>query len=230
MATKIRLRRGLASEWTAANPILGLGEVGLELDTKNLKVGDGLLSWNSLDYYLGYTNTEIDNLLLNKADVSDLSLKVDKITPITSATYRRPVFTVNSQGQITSIREKILQYSDSNTDATNNTAIFANFLTININPTETADFNIRFVALYSNSTTNASPLIDVLVDGVGLYDPDFASHEEVSDSTASERLLRSGFDIKTLAAGSHTIQLVFRPETAGTTMTMRYGSLLVEEL
>ena len=48
MAIKIQLRRGTAAEWTAANPILADGEMGLETDTKVMKVGDGITDWNSL--------------------------------------------------------------------------------------------------------------------------------------------------------------------------------------
>ena len=51
MAIKIQIRRGLASEWTSANPILALAEQGLETDTKKIKIGDGITAWNSLAYF-----------------------------------------------------------------------------------------------------------------------------------------------------------------------------------
>jgi hypothetical protein len=50
MAVNILLRRGTAAEWTASNPILLEGEIGLETDTKKLKAGDGLTVWASLPY------------------------------------------------------------------------------------------------------------------------------------------------------------------------------------
>ena len=50
MAVNIQLRRGTSAEWTASNPILTEGEVGVETDTKKLKVGDGLTVWASLPY------------------------------------------------------------------------------------------------------------------------------------------------------------------------------------
>ena len=50
MAVNILIRRGTAAEWTASNPILLEAEVGLETDTKKLKVGDGLTVWASLPY------------------------------------------------------------------------------------------------------------------------------------------------------------------------------------
>jgi hypothetical protein len=50
MAVNILLRRGTAAEWTASNPTLLEGEVGVETDSKKLKVGDGLTVWASLPY------------------------------------------------------------------------------------------------------------------------------------------------------------------------------------
>lgn len=49
----IRLRRDTASNWTNNNPILKVGEPGLETDTRKLKFGDGITSWNNLQYAIG---------------------------------------------------------------------------------------------------------------------------------------------------------------------------------
>ena len=53
MATRIQIRRGTAAEWASANPILAQGELGAELDTDSIKVGDGTSDWNSLGYVTG---------------------------------------------------------------------------------------------------------------------------------------------------------------------------------
>lgn len=50
--TIIQLRRASAASWTSVNPILALGEVGIETDTKKFKVGDGTSQWTSLTYYV----------------------------------------------------------------------------------------------------------------------------------------------------------------------------------
>lgn len=52
MVERIRLRRGLAATWTSNNPVLALGELGLEYDTGQMKVGDGLTDWVTLPYML----------------------------------------------------------------------------------------------------------------------------------------------------------------------------------
>lgn len=46
----IKLRRDTASAWALANPVLAAGEPGLETDTDLIKYGDGVTSWNNLDY------------------------------------------------------------------------------------------------------------------------------------------------------------------------------------
>lgn len=45
---RIQIRRGTAAAWTAANPVLLMGELGLETDTKVQKTGDGVTAWVSL--------------------------------------------------------------------------------------------------------------------------------------------------------------------------------------
>jgi hypothetical protein len=50
MAQQIQLRRSTAAAWTAANPVLAQGEVGVETDTGRFKFGDGSTVWMSLDY------------------------------------------------------------------------------------------------------------------------------------------------------------------------------------
>jgi hypothetical protein len=51
MAIQIQLRRGDAADWTATNPVLAEGEVGVEIDTLKLKVGNGVDNWNTLPYF-----------------------------------------------------------------------------------------------------------------------------------------------------------------------------------
>ena len=44
----IQNRRATAAQWTAANPVLAAGEIGFEIDTNSIKVGDGLTAWINL--------------------------------------------------------------------------------------------------------------------------------------------------------------------------------------
>lgn len=73
---KIVIRNGTESEWIAANPVLLEGEVGIAMNTipKKFKIGDGVSSWNDLQYeikeYDVYTKEEILNLLAYKQDIN----------------------------------------------------------------------------------------------------------------------------------------------------------------
>jgi hypothetical protein len=48
--TEILFRRGTAATWTATNPVLQSGEPGFEVDTGNMKVGNGTSPWTALPY------------------------------------------------------------------------------------------------------------------------------------------------------------------------------------
>ena len=50
--TTILSRRGSAAAWTSVNPILAMGERGLETDTGKEKIGNGSLTWTALGYTL----------------------------------------------------------------------------------------------------------------------------------------------------------------------------------
>ena len=59
MGVRIQLRNDLATNWVTKNPILAQGEIGIETDSRKLKIGDGTTTWNHLIYYqfgdaLGY--------------------------------------------------------------------------------------------------------------------------------------------------------------------------------
>ena len=60
--TKIQLRNGTAAEWTAKNPVLLKGEMGIETDTHKIKVGDGSTAWKTLAY-CGADTTDILNVI-----------------------------------------------------------------------------------------------------------------------------------------------------------------------
>lgn len=48
--TRIQLRNDLAATWNSENPVLKKGEIGIEIDTRKMKVGDGTTVWNALSY------------------------------------------------------------------------------------------------------------------------------------------------------------------------------------
>ena len=69
MASIIQIRRDTASNWTTANPILALGEMGAEIDTSKIKIGDGTTAWTSVPYLIDagdYLTATSTNTLTNK--------------------------------------------------------------------------------------------------------------------------------------------------------------------
>ena len=62
MITRILIRRGAATDWTSANPVLSAGEIGVEVDTRKFKFGDGTTVWNALAYAVGINNNTGSNI------------------------------------------------------------------------------------------------------------------------------------------------------------------------
>lgn len=43
-------RTNTSANWSTANPVLAVGQIGIESNTRKIKVGDGVTTWNSLHY------------------------------------------------------------------------------------------------------------------------------------------------------------------------------------
>jgi hypothetical protein len=86
------------SQWSALNPVLLAGEPGLESNTQNLKIGDGLTPWNKLPYHgcPGYWGSFWDEtsqvaaaintaypILLRKVDLANRGVKIISDSRIT---------------------------------------------------------------------------------------------------------------------------------------------------
>ncbi len=56
-----------AANWTSKNTVLLLGEIGVENDTGKIKVGNGVLGWNSLSY-IGITTEYLQANYLSKTN------------------------------------------------------------------------------------------------------------------------------------------------------------------
>jgi len=69
----IQIRRATSSTWTQLNFLLEEGEMGLELDTRRIKIGTGQTRWNELPYSLKQT----DNLLLDGNAISSVDSNGD---------------------------------------------------------------------------------------------------------------------------------------------------------
>jgi hypothetical protein len=61
MAQRMLQRRGTATQWTSANTVMAAGEIGVETDTGQFKIGDGTTGWNSLPYFKDTIDLNIDS-------------------------------------------------------------------------------------------------------------------------------------------------------------------------
>ena len=83
MATKIQIRRDTIQNWIDNNPILSDGELGFEIDTYKIKIGDGYSAWDKLPYVTDIIDyNELDNMpsingvqLKGNLSLSDLSIQ-----------------------------------------------------------------------------------------------------------------------------------------------------------
>ena len=101
MPVQIQFRRDTAAAWTAANPILAAGELGLETDTTYYKIGNGSTAWTSLAY--GSIQGAISNNTITTAMIQNDAITADKLadTAVTAGSYTTANITVDAQGRIT---------------------------------------------------------------------------------------------------------------------------------
>jgi hypothetical protein len=52
MAIRIQLRRDTSANWVDSNPVLRVGEIGIETDTLQMKLGDGTSTWTQITAYM----------------------------------------------------------------------------------------------------------------------------------------------------------------------------------
>jgi hypothetical protein len=58
--TRIVVRRGTSTEWSASNPILANGEFGFETNTGKFKIGNGASNWAALEYFANANSVKND--------------------------------------------------------------------------------------------------------------------------------------------------------------------------
>ena len=78
-------RRGTATQWTSADPILAAGEIGFETDTNQFKIGDGVNNWSDLSYF---------------KNLEDLGGSLDDYVPVTTKGQVNGVAELDSTGNV----------------------------------------------------------------------------------------------------------------------------------
>ena len=98
--SRIQIRNDTAANWKAANPVLLKGELGIEIDTRKMKIGDGISAYTALKYVSedivvgntsptdADTNYDVGELWINQ---SEKTAHVLIATSDTSAVWKRLV-------------------------------------------------------------------------------------------------------------------------------------------
>ncbi len=112
----IKNRADTAAAFAAANPVLELGEIGVESDTLEFKIGDGVTAWSSLvNPYQTAGNADFtQNIYLNNANIvfegataDDFETTLTVVDPTADNTITLPdvtgtVVTTGDTGTVTS--------------------------------------------------------------------------------------------------------------------------------
>lgn len=70
LESRIQLRNDTAENWASVDPVLLKGEIGIELDTRKIKVGDGTTNWESLQYLS-------DDIVISETDPTEADSQYD---------------------------------------------------------------------------------------------------------------------------------------------------------
>ena len=166
MATRIQIRRDTSTNWEANNPVLALGEPGLETDTFIVKYGDGSTAWNSLPY------ANIDSLAdFTTSDLTEGSRlyfsNARVYANIVSAGFLSSAYATNAQLATYATTANLSSYATNNQLGlyATNADLIANYLT-----TEFVDIRLQNYARTSSLTTaNVSELTNLYYSNARVY-------------------------------------------------------------
>ena len=121
MATRMQQRRGTASQWTSANPILNAGEMGWESDTNKFKIGDGTNHWADLDYFIDVNSTVNpafgSSITFEGATANDFETTLAITDPTADRTITFPDATGTVQLRVTDVSDTEIGYLNGVTSA-----------------------------------------------------------------------------------------------------------------
>ena len=81
MSVRIQMRRDTSINWVNYNPILSSGEIGLETDTNKFKFGNGVNTWNTLEYIDSMDSIIVEEVtqIINKYYISEKLLDEENV-------------------------------------------------------------------------------------------------------------------------------------------------------
>lgn len=146
LKTRIQLRNDEAATWAEKNPVLLKGEMGIEVDTGKIKIGDGTKAWNELSYS-GVDENAIKSIINSNRDkVSVLTLTEGKTDADMLATITTPI-----QGDMAVVENAFVEGKTSRTayfyDGANWAAFDGNYSADNVYFDEDITYTVGFGTL-----------------------------------------------------------------------------------
>ena len=183
-------RRGLAAQWTAANPVLAAGEIGFETDTSKFKMGNGTSTWSQLVYFANATELQaaIDSVvgmspesLDTLAEIADSLGDNPNFLAALATNARVDLVVLEGAASITQVSNTISGALETHKDKTTNVhgiADTANLATKGYADTAVSDHNLltqnvhgiantAVLATLTNVSVAKQEAIDAAIDGAG---------------------------------------------------------------
>ena len=150
---RIQNRRGTTAEWTTSNPVLGFGEIGVEVTTTGatrFKIGNGSSTWSALPYYENTATMDLSQYVTE----TEAAVILNNYVPVSQKGANNGVATLDSSGKIPNTQLPPLSITD--TFVVNSEA---NMLALTAQAGDVAvrtDINKSFILVASPSTTLAN--------------------------------------------------------------------------
>jgi len=170
MPPTIYNKRGTQQDLSSVNPVLGSGELCLETDTNRIKFGDGVSSWNSLNYAIisvDLTGLQDNNFLVYNSGTLNWE-------PTNNFTYNEETSTTTIQSENINNNLQLSQSSEVSGGHSPRLTLLRNRGTLDTPlPINSGDFigNINFRTLDSTDSNDLAAQISVYTGkGLSSYD------------------------------------------------------------
>ena len=166
MATRMQQRRGTASQWTSANPILNAGEMGWESDTNKFKIGDGTNHWADLDYFIDVNSTVNpafgSSITFEGATANDFETTLTMTDPTADRTITFP----DATGTVALTSDIVVTASSTNTFSNKSISLASNTVTGTTAEFNTALSDSNFVTTGDTGSVTSTMIADgTIVNG-----------------------------------------------------------------
>lgn len=204
---KVKHRYDTASNWTTNNPVLLAGELGIESDTRKMKVGDGTTNWSSLKYI---TVNDLSDYVTLNTDQEISGVKKIKLTDYLSV-WLESVLVPDKEDENTLLIQPAILFSDGTSKfhqtiqkKTGTIALLDDLPDMSLkmdkdNPTGTGSFSLN------RSTSDAYEVGNYsFAEGYNCGASETASHAEGFSTISTGRASHSeGISTRATGSGSH---------------------------